>query len=267
MKNVIKILCLLMGTCITLIAQENEKQKSILFETGLNYQTILESRFTTNAKNYLGFHTGINMETVQANRTSNMAFEFSKNILRDKYYVDFIHLNCSLIYTQFRTLPSKTLKVGGYIDQRTSLSFPTGAWATNNSISYTLWLGSGVAVQGTKSITIKNRNVTLEFAGSLPLLSYVIRPAYAHPYTESFLEDGTFDFTLKGMWKSFFTAGKWRTLNSFMNAKTKVGLVFPVGKKANQVGVHYAWEYLQVGNNRPVWQTQHRLSLTYKLFR
>ena len=267
MKNIIKILCLLMGTCITLIAQENEKQKSILFEAGLNYQTILESRFTTNANNYLGFYAGLNLETVKANRTTAIAFYFSKNIVSDRDFAYFKYNNWSARYTYLQRISSKPLKIGGYINQGNSLNFSTGSWSSNNRVSYTFWLGTGIAVQGTKTITVKNKNFVLDFAGSIPLLGYVIRPAHAHPYPESFLEDGTFDFTQKGMWKSFFTAGKWRTIDSFMNFKTKVGFVFPVGKKGNQLGVHYAWEYFHVGNDRPVWQVQHRLSFTYTIFK
>lgn len=267
MKYTFSILYLLIGLCITLTAQENEKQKHLIIEAGLNYQSILENRFTTNANNYLGFYAGFNLEKIRANRTSGMAFRFSKNIPRDKDFTYFSHWNWSASYSQLRTLPSKTWKVGGYIDQGNAMSFSGGSWSDNNVISYTFWLGAGLAIQGTKTIHIGDKNFLLDFAGSVPLLSYVIRPAHAHPYPESFLKDGTFDFTQKGMWKSFFTSGKWRTLDSFMNFKARVGMVVPAGKKSNQLGIHYAWEYLHVGNDRPVWQAQHRLSLTYKIAR
>ncbi len=267
MKYTFKILCLLLSSYVTLIAQENEKQKYIILEAGLNHQTILENRFTTNANNYLGFHTCINLETVKANAINNMAFHFSKNILSDKDFTYFSHLNWSVRYTQLRRLPSKKWKIGGYIDQGNAMSFSGGSWSDNNVVSYTFWLGTGVAIQGTKTVHLGDKDFLLDFAGSVPLLSYVIRPAHAHPYPETFLRDGTFDFTQKGMWKSFFTSGKWRTLDSFMNFKARAGVVVPSGKKVNQLGIHYAWEYLHVGNDRPVWQAQYRLSLTYKISR
>jgi len=173
MKNIIKILCLLLSTCITLSAQENEKRKSILLETGINYQTILESRFTTNANNYLGFHTSLSLETIKTNRSSNMAFHFSKNIVGDKDFAYFKHFNWSVRYTQLQKISSKALKVGGYINQGNSLSFSSGSWSNNNKVSYTFWLGSGVSAQGAKTITIKNRNFLLDFEGSIPLLGYL----------------------------------------------------------------------------------------------
>ena len=266
MKNKIKIASILLWSLSTiLVAQENTKKRFLSLESGFTTMSILENRFTTNTDKSIGFYATIKSEKHQKNRINSSEWFFSKNRLGTDELTNFSHINWHYKYTHFRRLSNKEIVIGGYVDNGGLFSVAKGEWSSNNLVSYTFWFSSGIALRGKKEVEIKGKKLFLNYESSLPLLGYVIRPAYAHPYFESYLKDGTFNFNQEGMWKAYFTSGKIRTVNSFINFKTKFGVAMPLGKETNTLGLQYAWEYFYVGNDRPIWQVQHRLAVVFKI--
>jgi len=183
-------LCLgLLWLSLSCIAQNTEKFRRLTSETGLNIQTTLDSRYTANPVQYLGFQTRTGYEFGAANKITRIELSFAKNFDKVEGVVNYVNLNSGIRYTHLRATKRPNFYVGGYLDYGNLLVFPRGAEFTNNPITYTFWLSIGAAANWTKQIQIKQQKLNVSVNGALPLLGYVIRPAYAHPYAENYLVD------------------------------------------------------------------------------
>ena len=245
--------------------QDAAKTKAFVIEYGGNLQTSLDQRFVSQPKTHLGFNFNLGYEFGKNNRLNTLELSFSKNVADFTKLVEFTNLKPEFRYTHTRAIKGKAIHLGGFYDVGTFLIFPRNNWDGNNEITYTIWSSLGIAAKWNKPITLKKKELMLRASGSLPILGYVIRPAYGLPYTENFLEDGTFDFKRTGLAKAILTSGKIRTLNRFMNYKADIGLALPFGKKAHQVGLTYAWELLWVGGQKSITFAQHQLTIGLKI--
>lgn len=241
-----------------------QKQHSILLEYGQNRQIVLDKRFMANADKLFGFNLAISHVFTKPKRFNKMEFRFSKNYTDKSGLAYLIHLKSDIRYTHLRSL-KRQAQIGGYVNYGSTFSFVRGRWSDNNGISYTLWLSTGIATRWNQKILVKNQPLILSLSGAFPLLSYAVRPAHGHPYPEGFLKDGVFDFSREGMAKTFFTSGKIRSINSFLDIKTSIGVAIPFGEKAHQIGLNYNWEYLHIKDDRPVYNAQHLFSINYKI--
>lgn len=246
------------------IAQNNGKIRRLIFENGLNVHTALDQRFTTNAQTHIGFQTKTGFEFGKNQRLNRLEIHFAKNFV-DQDFTFFTNLNSGLRYTHLRATKTNQLKIGGYFDIGSLLIFPQGAWSENNTISYTIWSSLGIAANWQKPINIGQKKMLLSVEGALPVLSYVIRPAYAHPYPDNYLVDGVFDFEQKDMAKYLIKSGKLKTVNQFNNFNAKTTLTMPFGEKDHQIGLSYNWSLLWKGGNQKLWFAQQQLSLHFKI--
>lgn len=237
-----------------------QKKQSIQLELGINTRQILEQRFTADSDYEFGFHTSINYEFGKRATINRMTWGFSKNFPKTQEEISFNHLLFEYRYTQLRPL-NPTHYLGFFVDNGNSLLFPRGRWSENNTISYALWASTGVAYHWKKSISFNTQTVLITLDAATSLFSYVVRPVQGYPYPENFLKDGIFNVERAGMAKYLLTSGKLRTINSFNNITTKASIAIPFGEKAHQVGINYAWRYFHIGNDRPIWATQHQLSI------
>ncbi len=259
-KSILFCLVLLCVSC-SCIAQKNDQFRRFIFETGLNRQTTLDQRFTANGQTDLGFQLNTRFEFGNKNKLNRLELNFSKNFVEPDFTY-FTNLNPELRYTHLRSSKWKNLKIGGYADIGSLIIFPQGAW--KSPLSYTLWSSLGIAAKWQKPVSIGRKKLQLSIEGSLPLLSYVIRPAYAQPYADNYLVDGTFDFDREGMGKYLLKSGQLKTLNQFNNFKAKTTLTMPFGKKGHQIGLSYDWSLLWKGGNQKLWFAQQQLSLNVK---
>lgn len=245
--------------------QDLRKTKAISIEFGGNLQTSLEQRFVSQAKKHPGFNFTLGYEFGKENRHNQLELNFSKSTLDFSKIADFLHLKPEFRYTHMRAINGKSIHLGGFYDIGALLTFPRNSWTGNNTISYSIWSSLGVAAKWKKSITIKEKSLIIRASGSLPIVGYVVRPAYGLPYTENFLEEGTFDFKQTRLAKAIITGGKIRSLNSFTNYKADIGLALPFGKKGHEVGIQYAWEFFWVGDKKSTSLAQHQLSIGLKM--
>lgn len=258
-------LCLgLLCLSLSCIAQESGKFRRLIYETGLTIQTALDQRFTANAQTHIGFYTNTGFEFGKNQRLNRIEIHFAKNFEQPDFTY-FINLHTGLRYTHLRPTRVNHLKLGAYLDVGSLLIFPDGLWSENNPISYTMWSSLGLAAQWQQPIMIKQKKMTLSIEGALPLLSYVIRPAHAHPYPENYLVDGIFDFGRTDMGKYLIKSGRLKTLNQFNNFIAKSTLSVSFGKKAHQIGLSYNWSLLWKGGEQKLWFAQQQLSLNFKI--
>lgn len=259
-------LCLiLLWITLPSIAQNSGKFRRLTSETGLNIQTTLDSRYTANPVQYLGFQTRTGYEFGAANKINRIELSFAKNIEKVEGLVNYVNLNSGIRYTHLRATKRSNFYLVGYMDYGNLLIFPRGAEFTNNPITYTFWLSVGAAAKWKKAIQLRQKKINIAVNGALPLLGYVIRPAYAHPYAENYLVDGVFDFERTNMGKYLVKSGHLRSLNQFMNAQLKTTVGVPFGKKAHEIGLSYNWEFVWVGGVQKIWHSQQQLSINLKI--
>lgn len=261
------LLCLgLLWLYLSGTAQDNGKFRRLTSETGLNIQTTLDKRYTANATQYLGFQTRTGYEFGTSSKLNRIELSFSKNFQKEKGLANFVNLNSGISYTHLRATKQADFFLGGYVSYGNLLVFPDGIGEyENNPITYSFWLSTGIATKWKKSIQIQQQKINLSFDGALPLLGYVIRPAYAHPYADNYLVDGIFDFDRTDMGKYLIKSGDLRSLNQFVNAKFKTTVSVPFGKKAHEIGMSYNWEFLWIGGVQKIWHAQQQLSLHLKI--
>ncbi|MEM6377843.1 MAG: hypothetical protein AAF705_06505, partial [Bacteroidota bacterium] len=111
-------------------------------------------------------------------------------------------------------------------------------------------------------LSIGNQNFSILSDFNLPLLTYVIRPAYGLPYPEDFLEDGTFDFQRTGMTGTLLTSGKIRSLGYFQQFRFRLGLASLLTSQQHEIGLSYLFDYLNVKDIKPVRQIKNGLQLS-----
>lgn len=259
-------LCLsLLWLSLTSIAQNNQKFKRLTSEIGINLQTTLDQRFTANAVQYTGFQTRTGFEFGTPQKFNRIELSFAKNFERWKNISSYINLNSGIRYIHLSVTKKPSLLIGGYVDYGNLLIIPEGGAFENNPIAYSFWLSIGPALKWQRSIRIKQKSIHLSVEGSFPLVGYVIRPAYAHPYPDNYLVDGRFDFDRKGMWGYLLKSGKIESLNQFINTKLKTTCSIPFGKKAHAIGLSYHWEFLWINRLQKLWHNQQQLSFFLKI--
>jgi len=249
---------------LSCIAQDIGKFHRLISENGLNIQTALDRRFTANAQIHLGFHTKTGFEFGNSKKLNRIELHFAKNFEKLNFNY-FVNLDSGLRYTHLRQTKVNHLKIGGYFDIGSFLIFPKGRWSDNNPITYTMWSSLGITANWQKLVKIGQKKMLLSIEGALPLMSYVIRPAHAHPYPENYLVDGIFDFERTDMGKYLLKSGKLKTLNQFNNFVAKSALSVPFGKKQHQIGLSYNWSLLWKGGDQKLWFAQQQLSLNFKI--
>jgi len=258
-NNLLCLLCL----CISL-ASSAQKNNRLLIEAGMSLQKVLEKRFTADAQYESNFHSNFHYEFGKKANINRITLGLAANTPNKQNSTDIIQVLGEFKYTHLRPL-KQSHYLGFFVDNGNAFSIPITAWSGNNSLSYSLWASVGLASYWEKNISINNRQIIASFDAAIPLLGYVVRPAYGHPYAENFLEDGTFNFDRIGMGKYILTSGKIRSLNSFRTINTKASIAIPFGEKAHQIGLAYAWKYVHIGNDRPIWIAQHQLSIHTKI--
>jgi len=262
----IKLILLLLLFSTFLFSQDEKKGKHYFhIDYGLNHQSILEQRFSSLPLHFTGFNTRLAYSWENEKSLQSVTTDFSKTTTKGKVSLFFNVLNPELRYTNWRLRKDKNIHFGGYWDAGTVLQFPSGNWAGDNEISYTIWSSLGLSALYRKEIQLFNRPFLIKGEASFPLFTYLIRPAYGFPYSENFLQDGIFDFKRTGLGGYIIKSGKLRTVNAFQNVKLNSSLALPLTAKQHQIGLHYQWSFLYAKGEKSISYAQHHLTLFLKI--
>jgi len=152
------------------------------------------------------------------------------------------------IYYSYERKVKDGIWLGGFFDNNTLLNFPTNTSSVFNSnpISYTIAQSIGPRVSYLKSLD--NNKINLRTSAQVSLLSYVVQPAFGHPYPSQFLEEGKFNPTREGMAWPLTKSGKIATVNKFNSFRVELGFFYHINNSL-KIGVDYNLN-IQYANTR-----------------
>lgn len=264
------LLILFFSCCIATVVfaqevQEPRKYRAIILDFGLDYQNLKEERFSSIDRYSWGYPVNIGYEWDRRNRNI-IELRVSKNFLPTSGRVNFHSLKAQLNYTYlFKYGRNSNFSLGAYADLGSVFVFPVGGWSGNNTISYANWNSYGFSGMYHKKLNWINNSVVFSSQLSFPLFAYLIRPAYGIPYTENYLEDGTFDFQREGFTKAVILGGEFKTINTFQNIHFNINLSKAFGKKDSSIGIEYTIDFFQSTDSKNVRLFSNSVIVTSKI--
>ncbi|MGB3180595.1 MAG: hypothetical protein WBB45_04355 [Cyclobacteriaceae bacterium] len=113
---------------------------------------------------------------------------------------------------------------------------------SNNLLSYELALSAEAAARLSYDLTIGDKDVQLAWDLSLPLLSYIIRPAEGLPYPIEYLEDGEFNLEDDGLPGATLFSGKIGSLHNLRAISADISFTYFL-QNSNALTLGYSWNY------------------------
>jgi len=225
MKKIIFLLFTVLTYTRGTTQEANKLNHEIGVLAGFNITSITDKRFSNLEKKYIQPKLGLVISKWNTQRreeflisyTTNTAVNNPKNI-----WYKVIHPEVN--YTYQRRVSN--MWIGGSFQSSTLLLFPNNGRRlyNNNPISYTIANSLGIAIN--RSISVlqnEDQKADIGFGFRSSLLTHLIRPAYAHPYPEHYLQEEVFSPTRSGLGKSIVKSGKLKTINKYYNMRLVIG--------------------------------------------
>ncbi|MGD1892941.1 MAG: hypothetical protein ACFB15_20435 [Cyclobacteriaceae bacterium] len=187
---------------VSLQAQDETKSVHIGVRAGVGFASLEEKRFSSQVQRGVLPTYSMDIETYKNKSRQHLSINFS--LTQD--YTNQPTLSYALVFPEVRYTYMKALAddwyIGGMFHSFTLLNFPESELTNfvNNSISYTLAQSIGPSLYYQKTTT--NQKISFESECQLGLLSYVVRPAFAHPYPENYLQPDVFSPDRDGMMRT-----------------------------------------------------------------
>ncbi len=261
MKSKLTLIALFL--CIGQVYSQSDTTSSrgITINYSFNNESFEDTRFSFRNRVEPGFTSSLLLFWKKNRSRHSFRLGFGKNFpQRAGELVAFNNLRPEFIYTYQREIAN--WYVGGYFGLGSLLSFPTGLWAGNNNISYSIWGSVGLATEFQKRLPFNNERFAIFSRLRIPIVSYVIRPSYGLPYPEDFIEDGVFNFQREGMGRYVLSSGNLNSLNTFQKAYFEVGFSSYFAKKRHEIGLSYILDYLKIDEVKEVKQVKNGIQLS-----
>ena len=207
---------------------QDKKVKDLSLRAGMNYGVLSEKRFTNLSHNGSLRTFSLDLSTLKGRSRQkwNTNFSYVSDFTRES------NLSYTLILPEVRYSYTRALKnnwlIGGNFHSFTLLNFPKSELTrfVNNSISYSLSQSIGPVLVFEENGL--GKKITFSSELHLALLSYTIRPAFAHPYPENYLNPDIFSPDRSGMAMALIKGGKIQTINNIQNLHFTSSLKYPV---------------------------------------
>lgn len=132
----------------------------------------------------------------------------------------------------------------------------------NNPVSYDAGSAISLGTRASHSFSGRFSRLAASFHLLIPVVAYVIRPAYGVPYPEAFLKDGVFNHQDEGLVGPMLTSGKLKTIDGFFRTQTTTSLTYSFsGTKS--IRLSYSWEYYHIPSALPVRQGNQALIVSF----
>ncbi len=230
----------------SLLSQEGIKpRRQISVGAGMSLSSIKDQRLSAKTQKQWSPIYEINYLKETEHDRQEVNFEFSlffRAKSDDLFGYSFIRPNVS--YSYQRNI-ARHHWMGVFISTNTLLSFPktSSGIYNNNPISYTIASSIGPKYSwGTELSTPNGKPLNVTASAEAALLSYVIRPAYAHPYPTQYLKEGVFSPTQRGMAGPLIRSGRLQTISAHQSFKVKFGISYFLTNGIS-VAVHYQMDY------------------------
>jgi hypothetical protein len=214
--------------------------KEITFHVGISRSSLVDKRMSLREKRQFSTIYGLNFTTVKtkSRQQLNVLFtSFKSQTNASQLGLNFIHPTIN--YSYERKLRNNYW-FGGSFDSNVLLTFPntdTGFFV-NNPISYTMAYSLSPKISWNHQTSVKSKDVFLNSSAEVALLTYLIRPAFGHPYPEKFLEEGTFSPTRSNIALPLLRSGKIKSVHNFQSIKIKLGVQLFLTDSVG-IGVHF----------------------------
>ena len=220
--------------CITvwfeLSAQDMSfKSNEIQFSVGISNIVIKDARSSAIAKSYFTPTYGFDAIHRRNDSRHQFSFRYSQKMrtLDDVLEYDFFKPD---FFYSFQKRQDD-FWIGGFVNLSTLVSLPksTTSHFGNTPVNYTM--ANSIGLSMAYDHCFNGSNWALNTDVHLPLASYVIRPAYGHPYPKKYLEEGTFSPTRSGMTGPLLRSGKLLTLNKFQAFKINLSISYLINER------------------------------------
>lgn len=259
---------LIIFTC-TVYGQENinSQRRSITIKAGLSFNGIKDNRISALKYNSMTPTYGIAFTkwTNTTRQEFDLAFTMHSKVDRSRL------LSLKFMRPYFTYSLQKKVNniwIGGFFNHNTLLTYPssrTGHFG-NNPISYTLANSIGPKISWSNGFDLNNdRKLNITSSLETAVLSYVVRPAFGHPYPDQFLESGDFTPTRKGMAGALVKSGKLMTINKFQSIRLVIGLSYLLSDHVG-IGLNLNLDYQRTNdiNTSSITTKDVLLSLSYQ---
>jgi len=249
---------------MSLLAQEttNPTQKEIGLQFGMSFNSMNEQRFSAITKKYLQPKMGLVYRKQNDKKREELILSFTTTLRPDQpQYMWYKIINTEVNYTYQQRVNDTW--VGGFYQSSALLNWATDGRNSfgNNPIAYTISNNLGVAVDRSEEIFSKGKHkFSLDGGVRTTLLSHVIRPHYAHPYPEHFLQEDVFNPNQVGMGKSVAKSGKFRTIDKFLGLNLRLGINY-IHNDRWKMGVQYGFNILRNNKVKKMTQKNHDVLL------
>ena len=238
------------------------KMKTITLGLGKSFHQIKDERLSmrTHSKDGIKFLLGFRSESERTRQDVAIAAYLNFKATRESFF------DLNFIRPQFQYALEKKVGnhwIGGQFSHETFLLVPktrTGHFS-NNPISYTMINSLSPRITFDYGNVLLGRSFDLETSFSAPLLSYVVRPAYGHPYPEGFLKEGVFTPTREGMGARLITSGQLLSLDKYIGLQLVTRFTYYLNDSF-QMGVQVNFEYSNVDGLQPVKYTTQEVLFT-----
>jgi len=223
--------------------------KEIGFKIGIAHLGIQDDRFSARSKSGWTPSYEINFKKIKEHSKQewNFGFLFAHNLGNDALlHAKLIRPNITYSYER----KFNQMWIGGFFNSSTILHFPrtNTRHFENNPISYTISKSIGPKISLNRNIDHDHR-WSFDGEAQISLLSYVVRPAYGHPYPEKYLQSGTFHPTRRNMTTPLMKSGKIHSIDKLQSFKIVLQISYLISDHT-KISVNYRVDYLSTTNQQ-----------------
>jgi hypothetical protein len=173
-----------------------------------------------------------------------------------RYFGPLLNSRISLEYSYLRTFSegeNVSLKAG--ITNEFVTAFRYHPWFLNSAFNYDIFLTASPSFYAAKKVPAGAAVLNFDYQLYLPLLAFVIRPAYAMP-----LPDGlqTFDSEYQ---PAILRSINVMTINRFLRFQNRISASAPLGR--NALRMSYEWGFYRIRTNNEVTVANHAFTITW----
>ncbi|MBC3787169.1 hypothetical protein [Spirosoma utsteinense] len=259
------ILLSVLGYSRAVAQQTDSADKQLLIGAGFGYMTIKDLSSSPLRYSGMGATVRLGYEYNQPKSVQRVLFSVQagglQNGIRKQSGVS--AYKAQLAYSQYWVLnsrPRTSWALGGRAD----------VWANarlfntreNNPVSYDAGTAISIGTQANHSFSGRFSRLAASFQLSVPVVAYVIRPAYGVPYPEAFLQDGVFNHQDQGLTGPLVSSGRVRSTGDFFRLQTTTSLTYSFSN-TKTIRLSYDWEYYSIPSNLPVSQGNQSLTVSF----
>lgn len=128
-------------------------------------------------------------------------------------------------------------------DLKLAYNFHVPFSTDNNFLSYDIANSLGITAKARRPLRLFKRDFDLSDRLTIPVFTYLIRPAYTGPYPQAFLKNGVFSTTGLVDPGSAIESGAFVSWGRYFNIDNQIRLKYPFLRNSNAIALTYDWNF------------------------